>query len=146
MVKINIHQSDTFEEIEINIKCYSIDKKLNDLISLINNHYSSLVLKDQDYTYSINPNQIFYIESIDDKTFVYLENQVLENSLRLYEVEETLKEGTFIRISKSCILNIDYLRSVKALLNGKYEAHLFNGEKLIISRHYVSSFKKKFGM
>ena len=44
------------------------------------------------------------------------------------------------------ILNIHYLKSVKALFNGKYEAMLINDEKLIISRRYVSSFKKEFGL
>lgn len=47
-----------------------------------------------------------------------------------------------MRISKSCILNIDFIEKVKPMLNGKYEVLLINGEKLIINRHYVPDFKK----
>lgn len=66
--------------------------------------------------------------------------------MKLFELEETLTNSSFVRISKSCILNIDFIEKVKPMLNGKYEVLLINGEKLIINRHYVPIFKKKFGL
>ena len=90
--------------------------------------------------------QIYYFESVDDKTFVYCKDNVFSCGLKLYEAEEMLADTSFVRISKACILNIDVLDSVKMMINGKMEAALDNGEKLIINRHYVPAFKKKFGM
>ena len=52
----------------------------------------------------------------------------------------------FVRISKSCILNIMQLNSVRPLFHGKFEAQLKNQEKIIINRHYVPKFKEKFGL
>ena len=77
---------------------------------------------------------------------MYTEKTVYRCKEKLYELEELLENSSFVRISKSCILNIDYLESVKAVFNGKLEALLSNGEKVIINRHYVSAFKKKFGL
>ena len=89
---------------------------------------------------------IFYFDSTDERTFLYLENDVYECSLKLYELEEQLEKANFVRISKSCIVNIMKLDSVRPLLNSRYEAKLENGEKLIISRHYLPGFKQKFGI
>ena len=44
------------------------------------------------------------------------------------------------------VLNIGKIRSVSAAMNGRFEAKLLNGEVVIISRQYVSAFKKKIGM
>ena len=66
--------------------------------------------------------------------------------MKLFEFEEALINSSFVRISKSCILNIHFIEKVKPTLNGKYEVLLINGEKLIINRHYVPDFKKKFGL
>ena len=43
-------------------------------------------------------------------------------------------------------LNIEKLQSLKPLINGKLEANLKNNEKILINRHYVPEFKKKFGI
>ena len=51
-----------------------------------------------------------------------------------------------MRISKSCILNVMTLKNVRALLNGKMEAELENGEKVIVTRHYVETLKQKLGL
>ena len=65
---------------------------------------------------------------------------------RVSELEEQLKNTSYIRVSKSIILNIEKLQSVKPLINGKLEANLKNNEKILINRHYVPEFKKKFGI
>ena len=89
---------------------------------------------------------ICYFESVDEQTFVYTQEDVYSCQKKLYEAEEILSDTSFVRISKSCILNIDYLESVRALLNGKLEGTLSNDERVIINRHYVPAFKKKFGV
>ncbi|MFV0393886.1 MAG: LytTR family DNA-binding domain-containing protein [Coprobacillaceae bacterium] len=146
MVKINIDQSDKYDDIYVDIKCPVIDKRIESIVTQINNSYSAIIGCYEEKTYAVGLKNIYYIESIDDKSFIYENNRVLECSNKLYELEEQLKGSTFVRVSKSCILNIDKLDSVKSLINGKYEAYLLNEERIVISRHYVSEFKKKFGL
>ena len=74
---------------------------------------------------------------------MYTRDEVYQCDLKLYELEEQLTKTNFVRISKASILNIMVLESVRALLHGKMEAELSNGEKVVINRHYVDALKKK---
>ena len=56
-------------------------------------------------------------------------------------LEEKLLHTSFIRISKNCIINIDYLKSVRPLYNHRLEAFLVNGETQIVTRNYIEVLK-----
>lgn len=144
-MKLKIEQSDEYSEAEIIIRCNCIDKNLQRIIEQIQLSKFMLTAYKDDSTILLKSDVVFYLESVDEKTFIYCRNEVYSSSMKLYELEEMLKKSTFVRVSKSCILNIDYLESVRPLLNGKMEATLSNNEKIIINRHYVPEFKKKFG-
>ena len=62
--------------------------------------------------------------------------------MRIYELEEMLGKGSFIRVQKGMILNLLKIRSIKPGLNGRYVALLKNKEEVIISRNYVPTLKK----
>lgn len=89
--------------------------------------------------------KIYYIESTDDKTFLYTKDDCLEVRKRLYELEEIL-DYRFFRCSKSMICNLRKIKSVKAEENAKMVASLLNDEKIVISRSYVKSLKKRLGL
>ena len=145
-MKLTIEQSPKITEAEVNIRCARIDEEVQWIIDGINRDTQTLPVRLNGVLKVIRIKNIFYFESVDEKSFVYCEDEVYSTDLRLYEIEELVKDSDFVRVSKSSILNIDVVESVKALLNGKLEALLQNGEKLIINRHYVPDFKKKFGL
>ena len=145
-MKLTIDKSPKYIEAEINIKCDEIDKTIQDVIDLVQNKQRNISVQQDGSTKTISLGSVYYLESVDEKTFVYGKDEVFSTVMKLYEAEEILSGTSFVRISKSCILNIDILDSVKVMLNGKMEATLDNGEKLIINRHYVPGFKKKFGL
>lgn len=90
----------------------------------------------------VNASDIYYIESVDKQTFVYLEKEVYRTDFRLYQLIEQLKKYGFVRISKSCILNIHYMDSIKPIFNSRMEAILKNNERVYINRSYLSEVKK----
>ncbi|MGG6310693.1 LytTR family DNA-binding domain-containing protein [Paenibacillus macerans] len=143
-MKLIIDQSLDHEDVEITIKCRLIDADLEKLIAQIRLYGFAITGKKDGAVHPLRLEDIYYFESIDDKTFAYCQKDVYECSLKLYELEQQFAQADFVRISKSCILNIMKLSSVRALINGRFEAKLDNGEKLIINRHYVQSFKGKF--
>lgn len=145
-MKLLIEQSDQYTDAEIVIKCGMLDDRLESIIQHIRLHMFSVAGVKDGETKIFPLGDIFYFDSTDERTFLYLENDVYECSLKLYELEEQLEKANFVRISKSCIVNIMKLDSVRPLLNSRYEAKLENGEKLIISRHYLPGFKQKFGI
>ncbi|MDF2721551.1 MAG: LytTR family transcriptional regulator [Paenibacillus sp.] len=142
-MKLIIEQSPEHTEVELTIKCADIDERLERLIAQIRLHSFSITGKKDGSSYPVRLEDVYYFESIDNKTFICTEQDVFECGYKLYELEEHLAESDFVRISKACILNFSKLASVRALLNAKFEAKLSNGEKLIINRHYVRGLKEK---
>lgn len=145
-MRLKIEQDDMIQDVEIIIKCKTIDDKLKNIIETINRSYFFLSVSKEGVYRQLSPQKIFYIESVDEKTFVYCSDEVYDCNKKLYELEDELTKLSFVRISKSCILNVDSLDSVRPLINGKMEALLLNGERLVINRHYVRDFKRKFGI
>ena len=93
----------------------------------------------------IEPNDIFYFESVDNKTFIYCEKQVFESKMKLYEIGSQYENTDFFRASKSIILNLSKIKNLNPAFNGRFEALLKNNEKVIISRQFVPVLKKKLG-
>lgn len=145
-MKIEIIQNEEIKETEITIKAKYIDEELSEILaclSLIGN----TVAGEKDGTVSFIPlKDIYYFESVDNKTFFYTKDEVYEIKARLYELESKLSNTTFVRISKSVIANLRKLKSIKRTKGARLEADLSNGEKLLVSRQYVSTIKDKLGV
>lgn len=142
-MKLHIEQSDTYKDVDITIRCSTVDAQLERLIEQIRLYGFALHGKREGTTMLIKPEDIFYFESIDGKTFIYKEKEVYNSDLRLYEIEERFCRGIFVRISKATILNIKKLKGFRTKLNGKLEAQLLNGERLEVNRHYVPELKQR---
>ena len=127
----------------IKIGCHKVDSNVKEIVHFIKSRQGSVDVKDGEMKYNIPIVDIFYVESVDDRTFIYLNSDCYETAHKLYELEEILNERRFIRISKSVIVNLLKIECVKPALNGRYLCHLKNGEDVIISRKYVPEFKEK---
>lgn len=146
MFKVTITQIDKREEQEVVVRCHDINGEVVSIVEKLKNGDSILLGIKDGKTFQINVKDIFYIESVDNKTYIYLQKDVYETKLKLYELEEKLKGTKLFRCSKSMILNIAKIRSVSPSVNSRLEASLINGEKVIISRQYVGTLKKILGM
>lgn len=146
MYKITITQIDSSQDEEIVIKCHNIDDNVLKIVEKLKNGETTLLGSKNNEVFRINIKDIFYIESVDNKTFICLQKDVYESKMKLYEIEEMTKSCKLFRCSKSMILNIGKIRSVSPSVNGRFEAKLSNGESVIISRQYVANLKKLLGM
>lgn len=146
MFKVTITQIDKREEQEVVVRYHDINGEVVSIVEKLKNGDSILLGIKDGKTFQINVKDIFYIESVDNKTYIYLQKDVFETKLKLYELEEKLKGTKLFRCSKSMILNIAKIRSVSPSVNSRLEASLINGEKVIISRQYVGTLKKILGM
>jgi len=90
--------------------------------------------------------EIYYVESVDLKTFVYTEQAVYQAKLKLYEVEELLDKSEFLRANRQTIINIKKIKNIAPAGDGRFQATLTNGENVIISRQNVSAMKEVFGL
>lgn len=145
-MKIDIKCDNQLNQTTLTIPMILSEENIQNVIRYINSFNKQLSCRKNGRIFQIYIQDIYYIESVDNKCFVYLKNVVFEANYKLYELESELKAYEFIRINKSCLLNLKYLESVKVLVYGKYEARLFNHEKLIISRKYMPEIKRVFGL
>ncbi|HCW03451.1 MAG TPA: histidine kinase [Clostridium sp.] len=145
-MKITIDESDSQQEVEIVIKCDKVTEEIEKLISMLRSSEEKITGLIEGETYLIDPSDIYYFESVDKKTFMYTETEVLETPLRLYELEEKLVNQDFFRASKSTIINTSKIQRLSPRLNGKLDVRLENGEKLVVSRQYVGRLKEILGL
>lgn len=68
-------------------------------------------------------------------------DDVMEINQRLYELENILSDKDLVRISKSQIVNINKIQSLKPELNRTILATMCNNEQLSISRKYVKTIR-----
>lgn len=146
MFKVTIKQIDRKEDEEIVVKCHEIDDEVMSVVEKLRQSDSVMLGSKDGEVFRISLKDIYYIESVDNKTYMYLKQSVFESKLKLYQIEEITQGTKLFRCSKSMILNIAKIRSVSPSVNGRFEAKLLNGEVVIISRQYVSALKAKLGM
>lgn len=146
MFKISITEIGREQEEEIIIRCHEVNDEVLSIVQRLKKNENIILGNSGSEVFRISVKDIFYIESVDNKTFIYGQNQVFDTKARLYELEEKLTGTKMFRCSKAMILNLAKVRSVAPSLNGRFEARLTNGESVIISRQYVPDLKKRLGM
>lgn len=145
-MKITITEPADGEEEEIIVRCRHMDKRLLKLIYAFKAGQEKITALKGGTYFQIAPEEIYYFEAVDNKVFLYLEKEVYETKLGLYELEDTFQGTDFFRASKSCILNLAKVKGLSPAFNGRFEALMRNGEKIIISRQYVPVLKQKLGL
>lgn len=144
-MKIIIEDIADDAEEEIIIRTHGLDDDVLQLIIKMKQGKNTLTCIDErENIVPVKQEDVYYFDAVDGKVYVYLEKSVLEIKKRLYEIEE-LSEA-YLRISKAQIVNANMIEKLSPMFNGRLEAHLKNGEKIIISRQYVPNLKKYFGV
>lgn len=124
-------------ETRVVIECARTNADILRLKAHIERFDSRLAATNGEERVFVDTTDILYFETVDERTFLYTENAVLDVKLRLYEIEEKLSSGGFLRISKSVVVNLNRVKSLRPQLNRTILATLDNGERLIISRSYA---------
>ncbi len=96
--------------------------------------------------YVLSPEDISLFYTIKGKVFADSKNFTYEIRQKLYEVEDLLVGTSFIRISKSAIVNIHRIKNIEVTFNGSLVVKFSNGHEEIISRRFVSKVKEFIGL
>lgn len=126
----------------LEIHCHKISEEVREIIAFVKSRQGQLTGTADERQYEIAVSDVFYIESVDNRNFIYTKDKVYETRHKLYELEEMLQEKRFLRVSKSTLLNLMKVSSIKPALNSRFTAVLFSGEQIVISRKYVPALKQ----
>ena len=144
-MKVLFEKVDSKEEEQAVIKAVEVTDEISGAIELLEGDAKSYAVSKDGKVYIIKASAVYYIESVDKKTFVYTKAGCYDTKYRLYELEVML-DGYFMRCSKSMIVNLKKVRNVKSQMSGRIDATLLNDETVVISRGYVKEVKRRLGI
>ena len=140
-MRVSIRQILDRSDEQVVIECVEVTKDIEDIRVYASTKGTTLIGACDDRAYQFSLETVFYFEAVDERVFAYTKERVYEMKLRLYELENAYADKRFLRCSKSFIINLMKLESISPALNGRFTAHMKNGEKIIISRQYVPALK-----
>lgn len=94
----------------------------------------------------VDLDSIVYIESSNRKSYVHtVDNETMQTTEKISDLEEKLKNDNFIRTHKSYIINTDYISKVQYFGNNSYDVIMkyYDDFKIPISRKKIKEFKDK---
>ena len=99
-MKITLNQDPSYPETEVIINCSQADEDILRLVAMLRVYQKKLVGILDGERHLLDVKDILYIDTADKKTFLYTEKAVYESALRLYELEEALRELDFLRAGR----------------------------------------------
>jgi DNA-binding LytR/AlgR family response regulator len=140
-MKVSIRQEEKIERIEVVILCQERTSFVNQIAKRISQVSAFIIGKDSEGSIQLSLDDIYYFETVENRTYIYCKEKLFNCDMKLYELESELTGTTFQRISKSCILNLDKLKRARGMINGRLILGLDNNENLVANRSYVAKLK-----
>jgi len=145
-MKVTILEKKVDEEDELIVRCDYLDESLTKLINQFKTGKGKMNFYKDSKIVFIEPEEVLYFESVDDKVFAYTKDSVYETKSKLYQLEAELPSTIFFRANKAVIVNLDKIDSLAPVFGGRFEAVLENGYKVMISRNYLNTLKELLGL
>lgn len=144
-IKISTHISSEFKETEIIINAAELTEEIQELITYISNINSipSQIIGDKNNKmYFINIEHIVCIFSKEKYNYVRTKEGIYRIKYKLYELEEILNKKDFIRISNSCIININQVENFDISILGTILVNLKDKSQETVSKRNIVQIRK----
>ncbi len=120
------------------------NETVDSLVRKIGRMDISFVAKTEGSSVSIGISDVYYIENVERKLFIYSKDEVYRFDGTMSDIESRIRDTELVRISRTCIMNTDHLKEIRQIRNSHLEAVMDNDEKLIVSRKYLPDIKRIF--
>ncbi|MEJ2006364.1 MAG: LytTR family DNA-binding domain-containing protein [Cyclobacteriaceae bacterium] len=109
-----------------------------------NNRYSThLFVQKSEKLLNLEVKDIMYLEASGDYTVLSTKNDQFLSSSGIGKLEEKLDPEIFIRIHRSTIINLNYLKEIEKHFNGGLIVKMDNNKTFPVSRTYAKQIRKK---
>jgi len=143
-IKVNTNISKEFNDAIIKVEVTApeitedIQKFLNS-ISQIAKKKEEIVATKNNEIFLLKSKNVFYFYSDEKNNFAKTNDGIYKIKERLYELEENLDEKKFIRISNSCIINIDNTKCFDVSQIGSLFAKMEDDTKQEVSKRKIKN-------
>lgn len=145
-MKIEIFVDEEATDLKISVTCKQLSPDIEKILATLRMMNHQLTARKDTEIYLLDIADVIYIESVDRKCFIYTLDEIYESDFRLYELEQQLEEYGFVRVSKSFLIHLQKIHSLKADINRKIRITMSNGEQIMASRQYADKLKKRLGV
>ncbi len=146
-MKLFLREDKQLRETEVEIRYRIKDEEVDAVISAVNSSSDVIIgIKDNGDSERLYVAKILYFEAVDRYVFAYGNAGVYRVRKTLYDIEDCLRDKSFVRISRSTIVNINAVRTISPEDSRRVRLCLKNGEYLVVARSYVKDFKAAIGM
>jgi DNA-binding LytR/AlgR family response regulator len=128
---------------EIVVICDEMDAEVRDVLELLSLRDRRLPVDDGGALRMLEPSEVLYCESVDERTYAYTASGVFRVGQTLAAVAEALAPRGFFRCSKSMAVNLRAIETLKSGVNGRIAATLQNGERILVSRRYAGALRER---
>lgn len=131
---------------EIIIRGPEYNEKINRIKSVLDgltDNSSDIALYSGEREFFIPISKLLFFETYDNKVWAHTQSNIYQCQMNLSQLEEILPRY-FVRSSKSCVINIKEISSIKRTASGIGEAGFYKSEKIAyISRMYYHSIRDR---
>ena len=140
-MKIDVREITEGEE-SVVIRYKDLAPTVRRILSILGDEGGKLLVRNDEEKIQIELEDILYLESVDDKVFACTKDKTLRVDKTLNSFMNEVADGAFFRCSKSMVINVNRVVSLKSLSSNRIDATMEGGEHILISRRYASEFRR----
>ncbi len=146
-MQIEIKVDENCAEPKIIIVTDKVTPEVKSIIKKLSEDAPQMIIGFQGDTATIlNEADLYRVFAANGKIFAVTDADEYVLRLKLYELEQRLDKGSFVRISNSEIVNLSKVRSFDLSFVGTICITLINGAISYVSRRYVAKIKNMLGI
>lgn len=144
-IKINTNISSEFEETLITINSSELSDEIQNIIKYISNINpipNQIVASKNNQIYFIDLERVICFFSKDKYNYIRIKEGAYKIKHKLYELENIFKQKDFIRISNSCIINVNQVECFDTSILGTVLVKLKDNTQETVSKRNIAQIKK----
>lgn len=104
---------------------------------------SHIFVQKSEKLFNLPVEEILYLEASGDYTIITTKNDQFVSSSGIGKLEEIMNPDTFIRVHRSTIINLNFLKEIERHFNGGMVVKMNTGKSFPVSRTYAKVIRKK---
>ncbi len=144
-INVKTSISNKFKEIIVGIEAPKLSQEVQniiDYVSDLNSLPSQIIANRNNEIYLVELKDVMCFYSKDKYNYIRTKDNEYRVKYKLYEIEEKLNKRSFIRISKSCIVNLEQVEYFDTSILGTINVKLKDNTKEVVSKRNISSVMK----
>lgn len=146
-MKVEVIIDESLDENKVTIYAKKYSKDIENIRDMLTDRLLDKIVAFYDKEiFILSFDEIIRIFAQDGDVFVKTNNKSYKVRLTLTELEKRLDKKKFIRISRSEIVNLDYIKRLDLSFIGTIAVEFTNDEVSYVSRRRLKDFKKILGL